>query len=110
MPDDKTRAPSIDALIDERTTAARKDATRNEEPRGLIGAFDYKPFKIYLRDEPRPFALGGTEPVLYGLTSFVPIGDDGTVTLSAEALRDLLHRVYRDGWRFGHIVAGGGEP
>ena len=68
----------------------------------IIGSADHRPFKIYARGESRPFDLGGDDPVVFGALRWVPIAADGTVTLSAEALRDLCNHAYRTGWRFGN--------
>lgn len=77
----------------------------DDDKTGLVGSLEYKPFKIYARGERRPFGLGGDGPVIFGCLRWVPINEDGTVTLSDEALRDLCHHVYRSGWRFGEMVS-----
>lgn len=68
----------------------------------LVGSRDYEPFRIYAREEKRPFNLGGDGPVVFGALRWAPIAEDGTVTMSAEALRDLCNHVYREGWQFGN--------
>lgn len=88
----------------EQPDEAETIATADEAERGarsLVGSRDYQPFRIYARGEKRPFNLGGGDPVVLGALRWAPIAEDGMVTMSAEALRDLCNHVYREGWRLG---------